>query len=171
MRPLFSIFIATTFCWISCDTISDSNPANSTLKFSVDSATQDNRLSDTGKTVALTSTPSDLLETYWKLVELNGLPIPHPVDNQQTAFIQLLKEGNRLQGSGGCNTLMGTYELADGGRLKFSDVASTRMACKDMAVENGLHNVLQMTDNYVINGNTLVLQKAKMAPLARFEAQ
>ena len=75
---------------------------------------------------------TELLETYWKVVEINGQAVVNPPANQKEAHIILTKEGNRLQGSGGCNNLMGSYELMEGNRIKFSGVASTMMACPDM---------------------------------------
>jgi heat shock protein HslJ len=113
----------------------------------------------------------ELQETYWKLIELNGQPVTNPPGNQKEAHIILKKEDHRLQGAGTCNTLMGSYELEEGNQLRFSDVASTRMACGDMSVEDQLKMVLETTDNYVINGKYLMLHKARMSPLAKFEAK
>ncbi len=39
-----------------------------------------------------------------------------------------------------------------------------------MTVESEIVKVLNTADNYFLDGEKLVLQKAKMAPLARFEA-
>ena len=114
---------------------------------------------------------TELIGTHWKLIELNGQPVTNPVGNQKEAFIMFAKEENRISGSGGCNMLMGAYELMDGNRLKFSGIASTMMACPDMSMERQLNNVFDSTDNYAISGKILSLHKAKMAPLARFEAQ
>lgn len=44
------------------------------------------------------------------------------------------------------------------------------MACIDMEVENQFMAVLEKANNYSLNGNTMTLNKAKMAPLAIFEA-
>ena len=112
-----------------------------------------------------------LLETHWKLVELNGQPVVNPIGNQKEAYIMLAKEDNRLSGSGGCNMMMGGYELMEGNQIKFTGVASTRMACPDMSIEDALGKAISSTDNYAINGKYLMLHKAKMAPLAKFEAQ
>lgn len=114
---------------------------------------------------------TELLETYWKVVEINGQAVVNPPANQKEAHIILKKEGNRLQGSGGCNTLMGSYEVMEGNRIKFSGVASTMMACPDMAIESQLGKAIEMADNYAINGKFLMLHKAKMAPLVKFEAK
>lgn len=117
------------------------------------------------------SVNSELLETRWKLIELNGQPVTNPAGDQKEAFIILSKEGNRVQGSGGCNSLMGSYELQKDNQIKFSGMAMTRMACPDMAMETQLGPIFDAVDNYAINGKFLMLHKAKMAPLAKFEAQ
>lgn len=48
---------------------------------------------------------------------------------------------------------------------------STMMACDNMEIETGFKKVLEQTDNYTVDGNTLSFNKARMAPLARFEAE
>jgi heat shock protein HslJ len=67
--------------------------------------------------------------------------------------------------------LMGEYELNEESlRIKFSRGASTMMACPDMKTEQALGEMLEKVDNYSINENQMTLNKARMAPLARFEA-
>jgi heat shock protein HslJ len=39
-----------------------------------------------------------------------------------------------------------------------------------MEVETAFHDVLKMVDNYSLSGDRLTLNRARMAPLARFEA-
>ncbi len=48
-------------------------------------------------------------------------------------------------------------------------MASTLMACPDMELEREFMKVLYTADNYNFDGKTIVLNKARMAPLARFE--
>jgi copper homeostasis protein (lipoprotein) len=104
-------------------------------------------------------------EKYWKLVELNGKPVkggqkePH-----------LILKGDRVTGNGGCNGFGGSYELDESTlRISFSQVAATQMACMDAEYESEFFRVLGMVDNYSTDGKTLSLNKARMAPLARFE--
>lgn len=111
-----------------------------------------------------------LQDIYWKLVELNGQPVTNPPSNQKEAYIQLITADKRAVGSGGCNSLSGSYELKEGHRLTFTNVASTRMACPDMSLEAGLNEAINMTDHYAIHGQYLSLHKAKMSPVAKFEA-
>jgi heat shock protein HslJ len=111
---------------------------------------------------------AELLETYWKLTELNGKPIKTE-ENTKEVHIILKKENNRLQGFAGCNSIMGAYELKEGNHIVFTKIATTLMACPNMETEDGLKKVLETIDNYSLKGNSLSLNKAKM-PLARFEA-
>jgi heat shock protein HslJ len=44
------------------------------------------------------------------------------------------------------------------------------MACAGMEVERGLSAALDQADNYSVSGDDLSLNKARMAPVARFKA-
>ncbi len=104
-------------------------------------------------------------DTHWKLTELNG----HKV-NHSSAFIFFSAENNRVHGNSGCNNFSGIFELKEGNQIRLSQMASTRMACPDMDTEQAFLSVLGMADNYTISGGTLSLNMARMAPMARFEA-
>ncbi|PKN40343.1 MAG: hypothetical protein CVU60_16025 [Deltaproteobacteria bacterium HGW-Deltaproteobacteria-18] len=108
-----------------------------------------------------------ILDTRWRLVELFGKPV---AENTRFPFILLDAQAGRISGFGGCNSISGSYELKAGKRIRFTNMASTMMACPDMDTEQEFFNVLAMTDNFACNGKTLFLHKARMAPLARFEA-
>lgn len=112
----------------------------------------------------------ELQETYWKLTELMGKPIVKNENMQKEIHIILKKEGNSVHGFSGCNTIMGKYELKEGNRITFSAMASTMMACPDMATESEFNKMLGTVDNYSINGNVMTLNKARMAPMAKFES-
>ena len=108
-------------------------------------------------------------EKYWKLVELNGKPVP---TLGREPHLILKAEGGRVNGFGGCNSFSGPYELDEAkSRIRFGKLASTMKACASgMEVEDAFHRVLQTVDNYSLSGDRLSLNKARMAPLARFEA-
>ena len=108
-------------------------------------------------------------ERYWKLVELNGQPLP----KLDRAPWLILEEANgRMNGFGGCNSFTGSYKLdAPASRLSFGQVATTSMACiSGMEMEQAFYEVLRDVDNYSLAGDHLTLNRARMAPLARFEA-
>lgn len=112
-----------------------------------------------------------ITETYWKLVELNGKPVARPASAQREAYMILKTANRRVMGSGGCNTFRGLYELQDGYRIRFSPTATTRKACAGgMDTEDQFFKVLSMADSYTLKDGTLSLNRARMAPLARFEA-
>jgi len=111
---------------------------------------------------------ADVTEKYWKLVELNGRPVPAL---QREPHLILKAEDGRVNGFGGCNGFMGTYELDEAtARIRFGQLASTKMACPDLALETAFHEALRSVDNYSFDGDRLSLNRARMAPLARFEA-
>lgn len=117
----------------------------------------------------MTKIPGGVTEKYWKLVELNGQPVP--VLEREPHFILKAEEG-RVNGFGGCNGFTGSYTLDEAAsRISFSQIASTMMACPSgMDVETAFHEVLRTADNYSLDGDRLTLNRARMAPLARFEA-
>lgn len=104
----------------------------------------------------------------WRLVELNGVKITNNKDKPM--FIQFSKD-NRYAAFTGCNNMMGSYEIKeDIMRIKFTKGASTMMACPDMTTEQEFAEMLEKVDNYSLKGNNLSFNRARMAPLARFEA-
>ena len=108
-------------------------------------------------------------ERYWRLVELNGQPLPKL--DRKPWFI-LGEADGRMNGFGGCNRFTGSYKLdAAAARLRFGQIATTSMACvSGMELEQAFYEVLRNADNYSLTGDHLTLNRARMAPLARFEA-
>jgi len=104
-----------------------------------------------------------LVGKRWRLVELNGNPV-----NKKDAFITFDVNSNRVSGNFGCNDFSGMYNLRTGNRIEFSQVVGTLKLCLDMETENGFKKILDMTDNYTVSDNKLSLNRARMAPLARF---
>lgn len=105
----------------------------------------------------------------WVLTELRGEPIELGED-QREAFLTLRSEDSRLHGNGSCNTFNGSYAIKTGQRIEFGDdIAMTMMACPDMSIEDRFIEVLKMADNYSLGDDgTMTLNRARMAPLARF---
>ncbi|MBP2618873.1 META domain-containing protein [Chryseobacterium jejuense] len=111
---------------------------------------------------------TDITGKTWKLTELNGQPIKlkNPKSNP---YFKLDMNGMRYEGNAGCNGLGGTFEIKqDIMRIKFNQGMSTMMACEDLDIENQFTKAILAADNYSVNGNTLTLNKARMAPLAKF---
>ena len=116
---------------------------------------------------------NNITEKYWKLVELYGQKVVRSKNQAKDVHFILKVKDNKVIGHGGCNSFNGTYELQGMNRIRFSKMASTMMACLDasgMETESQFFKVLETADNYNVNGDTLLLNKARMAPLAKFEA-
>jgi heat shock protein HslJ len=144
MSRLF-LFVSTTFILISC---------HNTKKMDNTAA----------------SSNADLKETYWKLTELRGVAVTEPKEGEKEVYFRLRNDGSKVEGNGGCNGFGGTFELSEGNRIRFSKMISTMMYCSRMETETELYKVFETADNYAISGNTLQLNKARMAPLAKFVA-
>ena len=113
----------------------------------------------------------DVTGKTWKLTEINGQPIKLKNPNAVPNF-KLNMADMRYAGNGGCNGVGGTFEIKqDVMRIKFNQGMSTMIACDDLETEKAFVNALLSADNYSVNGNTLTLNKARMAPLAKFVLQ
>jgi heat shock protein HslJ len=122
--------------------------------------------------MADTTTPAasaaPLEGTQWRLVEIGGQPSPSGADSARHPGFTLLAEGRKVQGSAGCNRMMGTYER-DGAKLKFGPMATTRMACPAMATETAFLKAMNATTRYELSGTSLTLFGGDTA-VARLEA-
>ena len=114
---------------------------------------------------------TSLTGTHWTLTQLNGEAVT-PGTGRSEAWIELAADTKRLAGSGGCNRIMGSYEL-DGSTLRFRQVASTMMACPGdvMPREQAFLKALSATTSFRIRGSALFLRGEDNTVLARLTAQ
>ena len=138
-----------------------SNPKDSTTS----SSDTTSAIAETAPAMAV----STITDVKWKLIELMGQPVADSVNGKEP-FITFKKEDSSYAANGGCNGLGGKFELNEQAlRITFKQGMSTMMACPDMTVEDGLKRVLTDADNYTLSGDSILsLNKARMAPLARF---
>ncbi|MFT3980813.1 MAG: META domain-containing protein [Ferruginibacter sp.] len=119
---------------------------------------------------AASAQTATLKDTYWKLIELNGGPVTGAPDSKE-AYVILHTKDNRASGNGGCNGFGGTYELNPNGfNIRFSAFIRTQMACPGLDIENRFLGVFEKADSYYVINDTLQLNRARMAPLAKFVA-
>lgn len=114
-------------------------------------------------------TASPLRDVRWELRELAGQTSP---DMEQTPYLVLDEGKARVEGRAGCNKFSGPYTAPAVGQLRLGPLATTRMACPDLAAEGNFLQALNTTQHYRISGNTLSLYAADTLapPLARFLA-
>jgi len=116
------------------------------------------------------SAEKELVGKHWKLIELFGNQVILE-EGRPEAYIVFNAEDNRFSGNAGCNRMSGSYELTGADRISFSQVAVTRMMCiNGMDTEDQFLQVINTADSYIIKNDTLILNRARMAPLARLVA-
>lgn len=117
-----------------------------------------------------TSPNATLLNTYWRLTEVNGEPLQTAAGVRDVHMVLTRDDQeNRLKGFAGCNNFGGSFRQDDN-KLTFS-AFSTKMMCapEQMKVEDFLMNALTATDSYEIRGETLSLLQGE-TELASFKA-
>lgn len=123
----------------------------------------------TSKTPTVAADP--LTDYEWRLTELMGKTIPAAAEPMNNITLKLNKADSRVSGFSGCNTYSGGFSSSAPLRISFAQMISTMKACPvNMDLESEYLKMLSDVDNYTINGNVLSLNKARMAPLARFES-
>jgi heat shock protein HslJ len=103
----------------------------------------------------------------WKLAELEGTMIPR---DSKAMLSFIAGEKNAVAGNAGCNRLTGSVELPGKNALKFSPLATTRMACFDQKAtetEAKFLAVLGKVDTWEVTGTNLTLSQGS-AVLAKF---
>lgn len=106
---------------------------------------------------------SALVSQKWTLIEADGAKV------EGDYFIEFDGKLNRFSGRV-CNRLTGSYEMA-GSSLKFSRVASTRMACEPakMQLEAQVINLLEQDSRYELTDDSLSLYQGGK-PVLKFAA-
>ena len=115
-----------------------------------------------------TAGPSAQLEnTYWKLIEVNAKAVSVSPKRRE-AHLLFKPNGNKLQGFGGCNRIIGGYERK-GDSIRFK-ASSTMMACVDgMDTEQEFLKALEAATSFKLSGEELELYDNDRL-LARFRA-
>ena len=109
-----------------------------------------------------------IAETSWTLTHLRTEPVA-VADKQREPYL-VFKDG-RVSGYAGCNQLSGGY-TQDGGKLTFTPMALTRMACPTgMDVESQLIAALAKVAGLKRNDTQLDLLDASGATVARLTAR
>jgi len=115
------------------------------------------------------SSSAELLNTYWRLTEIDGVPVVTKQE-QREMKLTLRVEENKVNGFGGCNSFFGTY-THDVHALKFGPLAATRKFCADrMDQESQFFKLLSETTSYTINGQELHLIDGQGKPVLKLEA-
>ena len=121
---------------------------------------------------AATAARAELLETYWRAVEIDGKPVVIHLGTREP-HITLRREGGRVSGFAGCNALTGTFKQG-AETIRFGPLAMTRMACMPAdvtAMETAFTRALEDTVSYRIAGDSLDLRDEVGTVRMRLEAR
>jgi copper homeostasis protein (lipoprotein) len=123
-----------------------------------------------GETCGARFATANLQNTYWKLTALNGKPV-FVAKQQREPSLVLHSENSRVAGSGGCNRLMGSYQVREN-EVHFGQLAGTMMACPaGMDTEKEFLDTLPHVTRWRIVGEHLEFYDASSTVLGRFEAR
>ncbi len=97
----------------------------------------------------------------WYLAELQGQPFTFIGDNNYAHLLFIAGQPNKVTGSTGCNRLNGTYDLTGVNFIKFSSLATTKMACPGNT-EAKFIEALGQVNNWSISNEQLLLSNGKI---------
>lgn len=108
-----------------------------------------------------------LLQTYWRLRELNGKPVEIFPDQPEPHLI--LRDNGQASGSDGCNNFFMNWKRKDDA-MTFSNGGSTLRLCPQGEEQaRAIHNMFSRVDEWDINGSMLEL-RSKNSIVSVFEA-
>ena len=97
-----------------------------------------------------------ILESYWKLVSLNGKTLQEIKNKANEAHIMFIKQDTMVVGSGGCNRLRGSFSLESStNHLSFKQISTTLMACDNLDTETSFLSILEKVNQYQMVKDTL----------------
>lgn len=99
----------------------------------------------------------DELSGRWEVTDVNGSQVKMTAPDAEKPYLGFDVVNGRLSGNAGCNSLMGSFPTTEpAGKISFSDVATTRMMCPDMEVEQNLVQALGNVAGYKSEGTDKV---------------
>ena len=94
-----------------------------------------------------------LLAGNWYFTRVMGNQVPQ-TSAEEWPRLEFNTQSGSVAGNTGCNQVMGNFNFTNKGTIHFNDMASTRMMCPDMTLEDNLQKALPQVKSYSINGVT-----------------
>lgn len=104
------------------------------------------------------------LRGKWNLIELEG----ETIRTDRPLYLDL-SEDDKVAGFVGCNRVMGSYETRDGKKIKFDNLATTRMTCPQIELEGKVVKMFASINFYEVKDEMLLLSGEEGKPLAIFQ--
>ncbi len=111
---------------------------------------------DAGTPTETVQKVASILAMKWVLTSIKGGPLNMPKE-AEAPWIVLKREGDQLEGFGGCNSLFGTYAV-EGSRIKFIDLGSTKKYCEaTQGIETAFMQALRTSAEFKLEGGLMKL--------------
>ncbi|MCX7768759.1 MAG: META domain-containing protein [Flavobacteriales bacterium] len=112
--------------------------------------------------------PMVMKEIRWKLVEINGKPLPSEESYRQPPYIFFPVHENAVYGFDGCNAFRGQAKVNEKS-IEISDIVSTKVYCAQVTIDKSFIQNLQDSKSYSGNDTELTFLKDGK-PTLRFVA-
>lgn len=101
------------------------------------------------------------LDGRWSITRVGDMTVKAG-DSEKEAFMAFEANTKHLSGCAGCNRIFGSYTTGDkAGTISFGDIASTKMMCADMKLEDNVLNAMGKVEAFKVKGNSLKLLDSK----------
>lgn len=112
------------------------------------------------------ATALSTLNGEWNIVEINGTAV-QPATGNQLPSIGFDTSTGRIYGNSGCNRMMGSFDnTVKAGTINLGEVATTRMYCPDMTMEQNVINTLKNVRGYrKMSNNRIALTNSMNRPV------
>jgi heat shock protein HslJ len=84
------------------------------------------------------------------------------------AYVMFDTDNGLVRGFAWCNTIRGSFEIEDKGKISFGPLMGTSHVCADSTLETQLLNLFGAVDQYDTDDQLLTLFRVKEQPLAIF---
>ncbi|MBT2621592.1 META domain-containing protein [Chryseobacterium sp. ISL-6] len=103
------------------------------------------------------------LQREWMMVSFGNFSKEMMVKNKAGINLTSKIEDGKIKGGAfmGCNKMFFTAEIKSKGKIKFSGLGSTMMACQDMKLEEAFSRSIEKITHYSVEGHFLTLSDDK----------
>lgn len=110
--------------------------------------------------------PISTINGEWNIVEINGSAVV-PTAGKELPSIGFDTATGKISGNSGCNRMMGSFDnTAKPGTINLGEVASTKMYCPDMSIEQNVLNALKNVRGYrKMSNNRIALTNSSNRPV------
>jgi len=109
--------------------------------------------------------PSIVLYDMWGLSSINGTELNYPIKRPR---LEINLSNNTFLGNAFCNQISGEVHALNNS-IKFSNIISTKMACKNLSYETTFLSILQNTLTYKSIKNHLIFYNNKGKEVLKFK--